>query len=483
MNKFFELWLSLTAAERLRLLKFAESPYFNDTAWLVPLVRAMQELPADTVFPSFGTTKDEDTTLDKRLFAAVFSENEKSKAFDAQKYNRLLSDATRYMLRFIQIEGLPAPDTAAIWYEKSVFKRYEAANLQAQQALDEQQLRDSAHYAMRLRSEKLAFEYAQKTQSLAKRSNLDELHRALDVYFLAEKLRYTCEVLNNQNVLQHTYAMQGVNEILAWLTESDYRSEPPIAVYLQVYTLLNTQSEADFTTLKMLLQRHETHFSATELKELYGYTINFCIRQVNGGNEKYLSEYLNIIEILLHNKAIFVQGELAVPYYKNTVTIGLRANEYDRIEHFIRNYSQFLPKEQRENAVTYNLAKLYFAKASQENAPIHYEKVLEFLHEVDYDNVFYALDSRWLLLKTYYALQETTVLENTMLSFRIYLLRNATVSNYTKQQYLELLALFKKLIALPQKKRANAISLYAKIEQKNIVADKKWLLAQVACFL
>jgi hypothetical protein len=44
------------------------------------------------------------------------------------------------------------------------------------------------------------------------------------------------------------------------------------------------------------------------------------------------------------------------------------------------------------------------------------------------------------------------------------------------------MALFKKLMALPQKKRANAINLYAKIEQKNIVADKKWLLQQVEVF-
>jgi hypothetical protein len=479
MNKFFELWLSLNAAERLRLLKFAASPYFNDTAWLLPLVEAMAKLPADTDFIN-------DADLDKRLFAAVFSASEnktkKSKIFELQKYNRLLSDATRYVLRFIQIEDLPQPDTAAIWYEKGVFRRYEAAAVQAQQTLHAQPLRDSAHYAARLESEKLAFEYAQKGQNRTDRNNLEELHAALDVYFLSEKLRYICEVLNHQNVLQHTYTMQGVNEILAWSRTSEYRTAPPIAVYLQVYTLLTEQTEADYNRLKTLLQQHETQFTAAELKELYSYCINFCIRQVNSGQENYLLEYLNIMEILLENKAIFLKGELAVPYYKNTIAAGLRIGEYDRMEHFIRTYSQFLPKEQRDNAITYNLAKLYFAKANQENAPTHYKKVLEFLQEVDYDDVFYALDSRWLLLKTYYALDETTVLEGTMLSFRIYLLRNTTISAYTKQQYLELMALFKKLMALPQKKRANAINLYAKIEQKNIVADKKWLLQQVEAF-
>ncbi len=524
MNKFFELWLLLTAAERGRFLKFAASTYFNDTAWLVPLAKTMNELSEETIFAAFENTEKEskkENKFDEQIFEAVFnqknSENadkiSKKKTFDLPKYNRLLSDATRYLLRFIQIENLPPPEAATIWYAKNGFKRYEALALQAKQGFLAQPLRDSTYYEMRLRSEKLAFEYGQKVQNFNERSNLNELHHNLDVYFLSEKLRYTCEVLNHQNLLQHTYTIQGVNDILHWLDTSDYRNEPPISVYLQVYQLLTTKSEADFLGLKMLLLKHEAQFSATELKEIYGYTINFCIRQVNNGNEQYLSEYLNIIDILLENKAIFENGELAVSYYKNTIAAGLRIGEYDRMEHFIQKYSQFLPKEERENAVTYNLAKLYFAKANEKenikneniksenikseniksenikseniknDAAKNYEKVLEFLREVDYNNVFYALDSRWLLLKTYYSLGEIVALDSAMQAFRIYLLRNTTISTYTKQQYLELLGLLKKLTTLSQKKRANAAKLYAKIAQKNIVADKKWLLQQVEAFI
>ncbi|MEY4927246.1 MAG: hypothetical protein RI894_1682 [Bacteroidota bacterium] len=488
MNKFFELWASLSLAERLRLYKFALSPYFNDTTWFAPLVKAVAELAVDTDFAAA-------TDLDKRIFKAVFAEasTKKSKEFDTQRYNRLLSDATRFVLRFLQVERLPPPDTAAIWLEQRLPRRYEAAAAQTQQALLAQPLRDSTHYATRLKYEKLGLEHAQSEQIRTNRNNLEVLHQALDVYFLAEKLRYICEVLNHQNILQHTYTIEGVAEIMQWLQTSSYRNEPPIAVYLNVYDLLTLKTAGSFDRLKGILEEYGTHFSHAELKELYTYCINFCIRQVNSGDERYAVEYLNLIEVLLHNKVLFVAGELGVARYKNTVAIGLRAGEYDKTAHFIRNYSQFLPAERRENAITYNMAQLHFAKAEQErNSEAYqkeayqkenYQKVLTFLRDVDYDNVFYALDSRWLLLKTYYALNEMLVLEGTMQSFRAYLLRNTTISAYTKQQYLELISLFKKLAALPQKKKETAAALYAKIEAKDIVADKKWLLRQVALFM
>ena len=100
------------------------------------------------------------------------------------------------------------------------------------------------------------------------------------------------------------------------------------------------------------------------------------------------------------------------------------------------------------------------------------------LREVVFENVYYALDSRWILLKTYYLLREELALEAAMQSFRVYLLRNKTISTYTKQQYLQLIILLKRILLLPQKDEKYADALRANIASKTIVADKRWLIAQ-----
>ena len=197
------------------------------------------------------------------------------------------------------------------------------------------------------------------------------------------------------------------------------------------------------------MQQHETRFSADELHELYTYANNFCIKEINTGNAVFLQIFLAIADRLLHNKVLLRDGTISVASYKNIVTIGLRAGEYAKTEDFIQTYSSFLPSDYGENAKKYNLAKLYFEKAD-------YDKVLNYLNEVDHDNLFYTLDCRWLLLKTYFIRREEVALESAMQSFRVYLLRNKTISTAAKQQYLQMIIVLKKLLLLPLRDAAFA---------------------------
>ena len=109
------------------------------------------------------------------------------------------------------------------------------------------------------------------------------------------------------------------------------------------------------------------------------------------------------------------KGELLPWDYKNMVAAGLRCEAYAWVAEFLQVYNEKLPAGFRENALHYNLAKLAFAKQN-------YKKVLENLQNVEYEDVFYALDSRWTLIKTYYHLDEYDATEAQIDTFRIFLL-------------------------------------------------------------
>ena len=65
-----------------------------------------------------------------------------------------------------------------------------------------------------------------------------------------------------------------------------------------------------------------------------------------------------------------------VDSYKNITTVGLQVKEYGWVENFIQKYTSYLPKDNRENALTYNLAKVYFSQKK-------YNQVIEQLREVE----------------------------------------------------------------------------------------------------
>jgi hypothetical protein len=251
-----------------------------------------------------------------------------------------------------------------------------------------------------------------------------------------------------------------------------YMEEPAVKIYLSVYELLKNKAENDFLHLKNLLAQHLNCFTVVEQRELFTYCMNYCIRQINSSNDAYLHHYLDIFWLILDKKILFLNENLPIADYKNAIAIGLRAGEYTRIEQFIQAYSAFLPDEFRNNAVSYNLAKLYFAKKD-------FDKVIDILNKVQYDNVFYALDSRWTLLKTYYELDEINVLESQIDAFRLYLLRNKTISTVTKKQYKQLLQYLKKIIVLQGSSKKERTAFAEFLATQEVVADKKWLLAQV----
>ena len=84
--------------------------------------------------------------------------------------------------------------------------------------------------------------------------------------------------------------------------------------------------------------------------------------------------------------------------------------------------------------MNYNLVDLYYYKKEL-------GKALEYLHKVEYSDVFYALNSKEMLLKIYYEMNEEEALHNLLASFRIYLKRNKLISDNIRLPYQNFISL------------------------------------------
>ena len=175
---------------------------------------------------------------------------------------------------------------------------------------------------------------------------------------------------------------------------------------------------------------------------------------------------------MLVNEIIIAEGKLPEWFFKNIAMIGLRLKEYDWIEKFIFDYQHFLPEDVRQNAVTFNLAQLYFYQKK-------YDKVIEQLRNVEYEDIIYNFNSKTLLIATYFEMEEIDVLYSLMDTFRTFLNRRKDVPEQRRKLYINLIKFTKKLTNISPKNKKALLDLKQEVLETKNVASMNWLLEKI----
>jgi hypothetical protein len=203
-----------------------------------------------------------------------------------------------------------------------------------------------------------------------------------------------------------------------------------------------TQKEGEevehYYKLKKLIDKFYDKFPPKEAYFIYSEAMNYCIRKVNKGNFNFLKELFTLYKDLLRNELIFTEDKLSPWDFKNITNCALRLKEYEWTEWFINTYQDKLPEAFRNNAVTFNLAQLYYYQH-------RYEEVIEKLKDVEFDDFSYNLTSKTMLIATYYELDEIEPLFSLLESFRTYLNRHKEIPAQRRQYYLNTIRVVKRL--------------------------------------
>ena len=131
-----------------------------------------------------------------------------------------------------------------------------------------------------------------------------------------------------------------------------------------------------------------------------------------------------------------------------------------------------LKEEQRENAKTFNLARIAFYKKE-------FNQVIQLLQLVEYDDVFYNLVSRTFLLASYYELEEYDSLEALINSTNVYLRRDKGISESSKRNYLNQNRFLKRIMNVNQNDKSAIEKLKRQLSDTKGVASKPWLVEKI----
>jgi len=401
--------------------------------------------------------------------------------FPGQEYN---DQQMRYLLSFlhkiverylINKELLQDELQAQVYLLQSYRKRgirkpFYKALKQTEKIVDKSSDRSHTFYEKNYLIEFEKYSFNVNTERNAPR-NLQQLNDNMDIAYLTKKLRMSCVSLAHQSVYKVDYRKGLLNSIVENMEKSSFFENPVVALYYYYFKAFTTNESPYYQKFRNQLKVSETLIPANELRDIYVLAINYCIKQFNVGEEKYLREVFELYQLSLKDDLLLKDGILSHFAFKNIVGIGLRLKEFEWITQFIEDYALKLDPKYRSNYVDYNSAKLWYAQKK-------YKAAMQKLRRVEYDDLFLNLDAKVLLLKIYYELQELDVLESHISSFQKYVQRKKLIG-YHQENYLNIIFLTKKLIELNPFDQKEKVNLKNKILTTKALAERDWLLEQL----
>jgi hypothetical protein len=464
-EKLGSLLVHFSAAEMGRLAKFVSSPYNNEHAEVVQLFQMLRGAHTRGAEHFSKLTKPE-------IWAQLFPK----RAYNDNQLRKLIFELTNLTTRFLAVEHLAKSPWDQTRFLQEVMERFSlekqltALQTDLSEMLEAEKTWRPEHF---LRAHEHTFSLLE--QGSVAGELLKQLHNTklyLDVFYAVRSLKLAI-THKTFSLSRQADANDGMYLNLAQqIAESELLSVPIVKVfYLAFVSFSDPDNEPLYQEFKHSLQEHQAVLHPLDAFDLYQHALNICIIHINTGNQTQYREFFELYRTMTESGLIVAKGELAEGMFKNIITAGLAVKEYEWVEQFIRTQSKHLPEAVRQNAMSFNLANVLFSQKK-------FDEVIGLLQRVEYSDLVYLLGARWLLIRTYYELDEGKALESSLESFRVYLLRNKILSTITKKEYLSLISFTRALIkSRYEKEKLKTLKL--KVQATQIKLPKRWLIEKI----
>ncbi len=465
-SRLLELFKTLDKTEVKKLRKWVRSPFFNQREDVVLLFDYLdknrpfekpEKLSREYVFSKIFPKETYD---EKKIgYAQSFLMTEIKKFITYQEFSADEMRPQIYMTRNLRKRGL----------NRHFESEWKAAN----ELLEKQPLRNADFHFYNFQLQNEQHEYA-NSLSRKEPKGLQEASDELTNYFVAQKLKLGCDQLNAQNLINAKYQQEFLKKVLTHVTEKDISDSPAIQIYYQVYKTITEKDKTEpYFKLKHLLFQFHSFFTKTELKDLYVFAINYCIKKHNAEISEFKTELFELYKTGLELDVFINNGILSRFTYKNVVAAGINLKQFQWVENFIHENKNKLDLKWREDFFNICLAIMYYQIPD-------YKKAMALLQKAEFDDLFIRITARKMLLKIYYELKELDALESFLDSFHRYLTRHNKDLGYHQPLYVNFIKFIRKMLSIPSYDKLARLNLKKEVEQTNDVTEKHWLIAQLS---
>jgi hypothetical protein len=341
----------------------------------------------------------------------------------------------------------------------------------AKHVLEQQPLRNNEYH---IKLGQVLWEEArfESLQNPTEPKYLAQLSDHADLTWVLQKLRYLC-----LNRMQHTmykfeYLLPLRSEVEAIIIDRAMLDNVAVATWFYCLKMLEEPESPDyFNQFKAVFLNQNQLFDHEELRDLYLFALNYCIRRANAGQKDFFHDIMGFYKDGLQKGYILDNGVLSRSTYHNIVAAGLKTLEFEWVEDFIAQYKNYLERSYRDSSYSFNMARLEFARK-------HYDKALQLLQHSHYYDPLLNLSAKTMSLKIYYELKEHDLLQAHLEALKTYIRRKVTMG-YHRTNYLNLVKYTLKLLSVNRFNKKEVEKLQQKIIAEPVLTERDWLLEQL----
>lgn len=470
-STLLEIFKKFSPKEIKEFDDFAASPYYNKNKNVTALFNLIK-----TEYPDF--TKGNLTK--EKVYKKIYS---------GTKYNdgtiRLLMFYLQEVAeKFLTVKNFEENDFAQPMHllrelnARDLYKIFEKDYKGIDKKLDKIEKKDFNYY-----QGKFLIEYEYLSHFAKKHFERDEKFVGkINVPKIFDNLTYSYLIRIFKFYLYHTNIRMKFNvneefklfeELIYRHNTEDYKDVPVINMYYYcLMMILKPDEEHYYYKAKSLLFENEDSFTDDDKIEFYIGLENYCKRKYKVGRKEYIEELFEVNQAQINKKAYMFNGVMPELFYKSAVDIALQLKKYDWAKKFIQDYKKELPEHFRENTYLHCMGVYEFATDN-------FEKSLEFISKVKFDEIYQKLDIKCLLNAIYYELKIFSSLESGMDTFRHFLKNDKIIPPERKEPFSIFNKNISKLLKLQRKPDLEELELFHDNIKAGNYYNKQWMLSKI----
>ncbi len=233
--------------------------------------------------------------------------------------------------------------------------------------------------------------------------SLNKLLVNLDVFYVLERLKFTCVSLDRREVLNSKakgLELKAFKGYLKDIKPALWEESSIFRLYYHLFMGLTEEEgkEAHYEQLEMEFLGASRKISNLEQTNFRYVIINYYVRKINQGDAAYKEKLHLFFEELLNRELIIFKGKLEDTYYRNIVLNALGLGEWAWTEKFVEDYrDKIRPLSRAKDTYAYSKALLVYNKKHPD-----YDEAIEWLNKMESKHVFLEIWRRSLQVRVLY---------------------------------------------------------------------------------
>ena len=332
-------------------------------------------------------------------------------------------------------------------------------------------------YRFRLKYENIFFlaeSHVGQFENFLDKADFEKVFYYLSSYYYLKSMRLYINVLNLQLIYNKKFNTDHFIKMVSLIDKNIFKDNPVTEIYYCIIELFNQgEEEKYYFRIKEILKHLKDSLHFDDLCEIYINLTNYCNRKITSGITMFKNEKFELYKEENELKLYVVNGFMHPVYYKNLVILALSLDEYEWVIEFIVTYKNDLPDESKNNIYMYCMA-LYEFDMKQ------FEKSLEFLSKIKYDELYLKYDSKILQLMIYYETGAEESLISSLEAYRHFLSNNKLLPENKKELYTNFYKFFNKLFIYRSKQNKFELErLKLSINNDTKIYNKDWVIRKI----